>query len=156
MRCTGGAQHSVALFPHSLQAPPAPGFAVQSRPPPLAPSHPRPPSPLSKHSPPPGGESPPCSASRHVYDAQSQPLQVTFDPRLWQPYSQAQRYTQDDARQIISYAFARGIRVLPEFEMPGHTAIFAKADPNLVACDGYVPWDGLGWPTGVMCMQPPW
>ena len=69
----------------------------------------------------------PCSCAilcpsvrrRHVYDAQSQPLEVRFAPKLWLPYSPSQRYTQADAREIINYAFTRGIRVLPEFDMPG-------------------------------------
>ena len=58
----------------------------------------------------------PC---RHVYDAQAQPLEVRFAPKLWMPYSPSQSYTQADAKEIIDYAFTRGIRVLPEFDMPG-------------------------------------
>lgn len=56
---------------------------------------------------------------RHVYDSQSQPLELRFDPRLWLPYSKEQRFTQEDAREVVRYAFARGIRVLPEFDLPG-------------------------------------
>lgn len=54
-----------------------------------------------------------------MYDSQSQPLEVRSIPGLWQPYSAAQNYTQAQARELIAFAFARGIRVLPEFDMPG-------------------------------------
>ncbi|PSC70268.1 glycoside hydrolase family 20 [Micractinium conductrix] len=90
----------------------------------------------------------------HVWDSQSQPLEIKFNASFWLPYSQEQRYTQEDARDLIDYAFTRGIRVLPEFDMPGHTAVFAKADPSLVACADCQPWDGQGQPD-VMCNQPP-
>ena len=85
----------------------------------------------------------------HVYDAQSQPLEVKFDRRLWQPYSKEQSYTQADARDLVDYAFQRGIRILPEFDMPGHTASFAKGNPDWVACNGATPWEK-------MCAAPPW
>lgn len=85
----------------------------------------------------------------HIYDAQSQPLEVRFDPRLWRPYSSSQRYTQAEARALVDYAFRRGVRVLPELDMPGHTASFAKADPSWVACNMVSPWDR-------MCAAPPW
>ena len=59
------------------------------------------------------------TACRHVYDSQSQPLEVRSRPSLWQPYSPAQRYTQEQALDLVSYAFDRGIRILPEFDLPG-------------------------------------
>ncbi|EFN58846.1 hypothetical protein CHLNCDRAFT_140700 [Chlorella variabilis] len=90
----------------------------------------------------------------HVYDSQSQPLEVRSRPSLWQPYSPAQRYTQEQALDLVSYAFDRGIRILPEFDLPGHTAIFGKADASLTDCLNYIPWSGAGWPN-VMANQPP-
>jgi hypothetical protein len=59
----------------------------------------------------------------HVYDSQSQPLEVRWWPALWQPYSRQQVYTVDQAKEVIDYAFHRGIRILPEFDMPGGWAI---------------------------------
>lgn len=90
----------------------------------------------------------------HVYDAQSQPLEVRFEPRLWQPYSPDQAYTQDDARELVAYAWSRGIRVMPEFDMPGHTAVLGAQVPEIVACKDHLPWDGEGNPN-VVCNQPP-
>ncbi len=37
---------------------------------------------------------------------------------------------------------------LPPPFAAGHTDIFAKADPSIVACSGFLPWDGLGWGVG--------
>ena len=51
-------------------------------------------------------------------------------------------YTQDEAREIVAYAAARGINVIPEIDMPGHM----KA--ALAAC----PWLGCtGGPYEVAC-----
>ena len=40
-------------------------------------------------------------------------------------------YTQDDAREIVAYAAARHITVLPEIEMPGHALAAIAAYPEL-------------------------
>ena len=40
-------------------------------------------------------------------------------------------YTQDQAREIVAYAAARHITVVPEIEMPGHAAGAITAYPNL-------------------------
>ncbi len=40
-------------------------------------------------------------------------------------------YTQSQARDLVAYARARGIRVVPEFEMPGHSQAWLTAYPEL-------------------------
>ena len=44
-------------------------------------------------------------------------------------------YTQREAREIVAYALQRGITVIPEIEMPGHSDEVLAAFPNL-ACSG--------------------
>ena len=39
-------------------------------------------------------------------------------------------YSHADLQRIVSYARDRGIRVVPEIEMPGHAAIWGVAYPN--------------------------
>lgn len=36
-------------------------------------------------------------------------------------------YTQDDFRAVVDYAWARGITVMPEFDVPGHALAFRRA-----------------------------
>ncbi|MFJ6770006.1 beta-N-acetylhexosaminidase [Kitasatospora sp. NPDC091257] len=40
-------------------------------------------------------------------------------------------YTQDDLREIVSYAAARGVTVVPEIDLPGHTQAAVSAYPEL-------------------------
>jgi len=40
-------------------------------------------------------------------------------------------YTQDDIREIVQYATARHIRIVPEIEMPGHAASAISSYPHL-------------------------
>lgn len=50
-------------------------------------------------------------------------------------------YTQDEVRDIVAYAAARHITVIPEIEMPGHAAAAIAAYPELGNSDipGYAP-----------------
>ena len=40
-------------------------------------------------------------------------------------------YTQDEIREIVSYAKERCVEIMPEIEMPGHCAASLAAYPNL-------------------------
>ncbi len=61
-------------------------------------------------------------------------------------------YTRDDVREILAYAEARYITVLPEIEMPGHSVAALAAYPNLSCAGGaYNPNLGEGTPLGVYC-----
>ncbi|GGK72606.1 beta-N-acetylhexosaminidase [Rufibacter glacialis] len=50
------------------------------------------------------------------------------------PYRYGGFYTQEQAREVVAYAKARSITVIPEIEMPGHSAAALAAYPHL-ACN---------------------
>lgn len=51
-------------------------------------------------------------------------------PKLTENASGGLFYTQDQLREVVAYARARGIRVVPEFDMPGHSSSTALAYPE--------------------------
>ncbi|EXJ70461.1 beta-N-acetylhexosaminidase [Cladophialophora psammophila CBS 110553] len=72
----------------------------------------------------------------HMVDAQSWPIQIESYPQMTQAaYSSQMVYSQDDIRAIIAYARARGVRIIPEIDMPGHASSgWTEVDPSIVAC----------------------
>ncbi len=56
-------------------------------------------------------------------------------------------YTQDEVREIVAYAAARFIRVLPEIELPGHSSAAIASYPQLGNDDspGYAPTVQTRW-----------
>ena len=53
-------------------------------------------------------------------------------------------YTQEQIREIVAYAAARHIRIVPEIDMPGHTQAAIAAYPEL-GCTGTPIAVGTGW-----------
>jgi hexosaminidase len=62
-----------------------------------------------------------------------------LDPKSTTPYGPDGRYggfyTQDDVREIVAYAAARHITIVPEIEMPGHSTAALAAYPEF-SCTG--------------------
>jgi hexosaminidase len=47
-------------------------------------------------------------------------------------YSKDHVYTRKDVRDIIEHARLRGIRIIPEFDTPGHVESFGRAFPRKI------------------------
>lgn len=67
----------------------------------------------------------------HLSDDQGFRVESKLYPRLQEFGSDGHFYTQDEIRRVVAYAAARGIRVVPEFDMPGHTGSWLPGYPEL-------------------------
>lgn len=72
----------------------------------------------------------------HLSEDQGFRIESRRFPRLYQMGSDGLFYTQDQAREVIGYARARGIRVVPEFDMPGHVTAWLVGHPELATLPG--------------------
>ena len=69
----------------------------------------------------------------HLTEDQGFRIESRVYPQLTAKGSDGLFYTQEDAKEIVSYARARGIRVVPEFEMPGHSTAWLVAYSSLAS-----------------------
>jgi len=61
-------------------------------------------------------------------------------------------YTQDEMREVVAYAAARGITVIPEIDLPGHMVAVLAAYPELGCTGGpYEVWQRWGVAEDVLC-----
>jgi hexosaminidase len=72
----------------------------------------------------------------HLSDDQGFRAESRHFPRLQQLGSDGSFYTQADIRHVVAYARDRGIRVVPEFDMPGHTNSWLVGYPELASAPG--------------------
>jgi len=57
-------------------------------------------------------------------------------PKLQESGSDGNYYTQDEIRDVLAYARDRGIRVVPEFDMPGHSTAWFVGYPEIASGSG--------------------
>ncbi|MGH9767248.1 MAG: beta-N-acetylhexosaminidase [Blastocatellia bacterium] len=72
----------------------------------------------------------------HLTDDQGFRIESKKHPKLTGMGSDGLFYTQEQAREIIAYAAERGIRVVPEFDLPGHATSWAVGYPELASAPG--------------------
>ena len=72
----------------------------------------------------------------HLSDDQGFRVESKRFPKLQTKGSDGQYYTQSELREFLDYAHDRGIRVLPEFDMPGHSRSWLVAYPELASSPG--------------------
>jgi hexosaminidase len=67
----------------------------------------------------------------HLSDDQGFRVEVDSYPQLYQKGSDGQYFTKSELKTIVKYAADRGIRVVPEFDVPGHATAWLAAMPEL-------------------------
>src|SRR5215203_209549 len=72
----------------------------------------------------------------HLTEDQGFRVESKKFPKLHQLGSDGNFYTQEQAREVIAYAAARGIRVVPEFDLPGHATAWLVGHPELGSAPG--------------------
>lgn len=85
----------------------------------------------------------------HLTESQGFRVESKLFPRLHQMGSGGDFYTQEDILEVIEFAADRGIRVVPEFDVPGHTAAWFVGHPELASGPGPYQLD-----TAMMGIQP--
>ncbi len=72
----------------------------------------------------------------HLSEDQGFRIESRRYPLLQEEGSDGQYYTQEEVRGILAYAHDRGIRVIPEFDMPGHATSWFVGYPDLASGHG--------------------
>src|SRR5262245_61629265 len=72
----------------------------------------------------------------HLSDNQGFRVESRKFPKLQELGSDGLFYTQEEIRELIGYARDRGIRILPEFDMPGHSTSFFVGYPEIASGPG--------------------
>ncbi len=72
----------------------------------------------------------------HLSDDQGFRVESKLFPKLHELGSDGKFYTQDEIRSVIAYARNLGIRVVPEFDIPGHTTCWFVGYPELASAPG--------------------
>jgi hexosaminidase len=70
----------------------------------------------------------------HMVDAQSFPVDTPSAPEIIKgAYSPSHVYSMSDVEMLTQYAADRGVRILPEIDIPGHAASWKNGYPEIMA-----------------------
>ncbi len=72
----------------------------------------------------------------HLSEYQAFRVESKVFPRLHEMGSGGEYYSQEEIRQVVRYAADRGIRVVPEFDLPGHSTSWLVGYPELGSAPG--------------------
>ncbi|HCT29523.1 MAG TPA: beta-hexosaminidase [Bacteroidales bacterium] len=72
----------------------------------------------------------------HLSEDQGFRVESKVFPKLHQLGSNGEYYTQIQIKEVIAYANERGIRVMPEFDIPGHATAWMVGYPELASAAG--------------------
>ena len=72
----------------------------------------------------------------HLSEDQGFRVESLKFPKLHELGSDGEYYRQSELREIVEYARQRGIRVVPEFDMPGHVSSWVVGYPELASAPG--------------------
>ncbi|KAH7108581.1 beta-hexosaminidase precursor [Auriculariales sp. MPI-PUGE-AT-0066] len=83
----------------------------------------------------------------HLDDTQAWPVQMKTYPQMTKDaYSARETYSHGDIYNLVGYARNRGVRLVPEVDMPGHSASgWQQIDPKVVTCANSW-WSNDNWP----------
>lgn len=73
----------------------------------------------------------------HLTDDQGFRVESKTYPKLQELASDGLYYSQNQIKDVVNYASNLGIRVIPEFDVPGHASAILTAYPELGSKDGY-------------------
>jgi hexosaminidase len=82
----------------------------------------------------------------HLSDTQSWPIFIKSHPEMTKDaYSPAETYQLEDVKKVVEYARARGVRVIPELDLPGHSySGWRQINKDIVSCGDYDgPWSDV-------------
>jgi hypothetical protein len=85
-------------------------------------------------------------------DDQTFNVKLESHPDLAYPTQHAENtrvYSPDELRQLVQYAKARGVRVVPEINIPGHAGAWAAIPGLIVECPVFICEKGYGVPLNV-------
>jgi hexosaminidase len=88
----------------------------------------------------------------HLSEDQGFRVESKVYPKLQEMGSDGAFYTQDQIKEVVEYARDRGIRVVPEFDVPGHTGGWFEGYPELASAPGPFVLNGRG--SGSSAMDP--